>query len=194
MTSEPTPFLWLCGASGVGKSSVGWELLRQVTSAGIKSAYIDLDQISFARPAPEEDPENDQLKARNLAVMWPNYRDAGARCLIVSGIVTDPDVVPMTRAAVLGTALTVCRLRAGDEQLRARIFRRGYGGGPPLPGDELPGRSDEWLAGAADDSIREAGEMDRAGLGDFVVDTDDLTISAVAAAVRARAGDWPALR
>jgi hypothetical protein len=43
---------------------------------GVKAAYIDLDQISFARPAPVDDPENDVLKACNLSVLWPNYRAA----------------------------------------------------------------------------------------------------------------------
>ena len=193
MTTDPAPFLWLCGPSGVGKSSVGWQLYLHVIGSGVKAAYVDLDQISFARPAPPDDPENDALKAHNLSAMWPNYRDAGARCLLTSGIVLSPDVIAATAAAVPGTTLIVCRLRARHETIRERMFRRGRGYGPPLAGDELVGRPAAWLVEAADDSIREAEIMEKLDLGDFVVDTDDLSIASVAAAVRARAGDWPGL-
>jgi predicted ABC-type ATPase len=191
VSDGPAPFVWLCGPSGVGKSSVGWELYCQVIASGIKAAYVDMDQISFARPAPSDDPENDALKARDLAVMWPKYRAAGARCLLTSGIVLDPNVITMTAAAVSGTRLIVCRLRARPDMIRERVFRRGRGGGPPLPGDELMGRSEVRLAEAAEDSIREADIMEGYGLGDITVDTDDLSITAVAVTIRARAGDWP---
>jgi hypothetical protein len=192
--TESVPFLWLCGASGVGKSSVGWELFCQLNDAGVKSAYFDFDQIGFCRPAPDDDPENHRVKARNLAVMWPNFRAAGARCLVVSGIVNSHKAIRMHADAVPGLALTVCRLRVGHQELRKRIFQRGSGAGPPVPGDELRGQSVEWLSAAADDSIREADEMDRDGIGDLCVDTDGRPIAEVARLVRAHAGGWPGLR
>lgn len=87
MNGGAVPFLWLCGASGVGKSSVGWELSRQVTAAGVKTAYIDFDQVGFCLPSPAHDPDNHRVKAINLGAMWPNLRAAGARCLVASGVV-----------------------------------------------------------------------------------------------------------
>jgi hypothetical protein len=125
--------------------------------------------------------------------MWPNYRDAGARCLVTSGLVLSPEVIATTAAGVPDTALVVCRLRARPDTIRERMFRRARGYGPPLAGDELVGRSAAVLSEAADDSIREAEIMQRLDLGDFVIDTDDLSIAAVASAVLAHAGDWPGL-
>ena len=193
MTSEPMPFLWLCGASGVGKSSVGFEIFCQVRADGLKAAYVDFDQIGFCRPAPDDDPNNHRIKAQNLAVMWANFRSAGAQCLVASGIVESDKAIRMHSDAMADTALTVCRLRAGDEQLRQRIFLRGRGGGPAIPGDELKGKSLEWLAAAADDSIREAAEMERDGIGDLCADTDSRSVEEVARLVRVLAGDWPRL-
>jgi adenylylsulfate kinase-like enzyme len=50
--SSAIPFLWICGLSGVGKSSVGWEVFTQVRAAGVKAAYLDSYQIGFCRPEP----------------------------------------------------------------------------------------------------------------------------------------------
>lgn len=33
--------LWLCGPSGVGKSSVGWEMFTQLSRMGVKAGFVD---------------------------------------------------------------------------------------------------------------------------------------------------------
>jgi hypothetical protein len=137
--TEVLPFLWVCGPSGVGKSSVGWEIFRQRIEEGRPSAYLDFDQIGFCRPAPADDADNVQMSTSNLAVMWPGYRASGARCLVASGIVHTEAEIRSRAAAVPDLAATVCRLRVARDELRRRIMLRGAGGGPPLPGDELKG-------------------------------------------------------
>jgi predicted ABC-type ATPase len=174
------PFVWVCGPSGVGKSTIGWEVYRQLVGTGATAAYVDLDQIGFCRPAPSDDPENHRMSALNLAAVWPNYRVGGADSLVASGIVHSREQIRMHASAVPDTTMTVCRLRASHETLRARILRRGAGGGPPLPGDEVRGQMRQWLEHAADDSIREAVEMDRNELGDLCLDTDGMSIDEVA--------------
>jgi hypothetical protein len=185
---ERFPFLWVCGPSGVGKSSVGWEVFRQLFTEGTKAAYLDFDQVGFCRPAPAADPDNVGMSTSNLAVMWPNYRSRGAQCLVTSGIVHRTDEIQARADAVPDLAMTVCRLRASHDELRRRILLRGAGGGPPLPGDEIRGRSAGWLSQAADESIEEADEMERNELGDICIDTDHLAIDEVARLVRASAG------
>jgi hypothetical protein len=191
VSSGPAPFLWICGASGAGKSSVGWEIFGQVRAAGVQAAYVDFDQIGFCLPAREDDPDTHRIKALNLGAMWPNFRSAGARCLISSGFVNTRDVIRMYAGAVPGTALTVCRLRAGNDELTKRIFLRGQGGGPPIPGDELTGQPAGWLARFAAESVRDAADLERDGIGDLCVDTDGRSIAEVARLVRAAAGGWP---
>lgn len=76
------PILWLCGATGVGKSTVGFVVYQKVLRAGLRTAYIDVDQLGFFGPPPP----NDRLKARNLAAVWETYREVGAQRLVVVGL------------------------------------------------------------------------------------------------------------
>jgi hypothetical protein len=71
------PFVWICGPSGVGKSSVGWEVFTQVRAAGVTAAYLDTDQVGFCRPEPRADPDHYGLRWRNVAALWPNFLEAG---------------------------------------------------------------------------------------------------------------------
>ncbi|MEO6086717.1 MAG: hypothetical protein ABIQ18_26745 [Umezawaea sp.] len=171
MTRDPVPFLWLCGPSGVGKSSVGYALFDQLGKAGTATAYVDLDQLGLCYPAPADDPDNNRLKARNLGEVWAGFRAAGAQCLVVSGLVDDAEEVRRHADLVPGTALTVCRLRVGDDELRGRIARRGS------------------LLHLTEGNVRNAAELDRSDFADLVVDTAGVSIAEVVA--RVRAADWP---
>lgn len=186
MTTDARVLL-LCGPSGVGKSTVGYEIFRQLVVEGVKSAYLDLDQVGLCRPAPIDDPDNVGMSAQNLASVWPNFSSRGARCLVTSGIVHTHQQIHSYTAAVPDSSFTVCRLRAARDTLRERILLRGGGGGPPLPGDELRYQSTEALIRAAEHSADEADAMDAVGLGDFCVDTDLLALAEVVRLVRARA-------
>ena len=193
VSTAPAPVLWLCGPTGVGKSTVGYDLFTQVRAGGVKAAYVDLGQIGFLRPAPADDPGNHRLKAANLAAMWPTFREHGARCLVVSGPVDDHDVVDRYRKALSAAELTLCLLTAQHEQLTERILRRGRGGGPPIPGDELRGQPEDALRRAADRAAHDAEALTRAGFADLTVPTDALPSAEVAALVRSRANNWPSL-
>ena len=48
MSATDGPVLWLCGVTGVGKSTVGYAVYRRAVSAGLMAAYVDLDQIGFS--------------------------------------------------------------------------------------------------------------------------------------------------
>jgi hypothetical protein len=187
------PLLWLCGPPAVGKSTVGWDIFTQVAQAGIVAAYVDLAQIGFCRPPAPEDPGNHRLTARNLGAMWPVFAAAGARCLVISGGVPDPDTVQRYADALPATVLTLCRLRAGTGELTDRVLRRGRGAAVVLPGDELNGQPPAALHRFAQQAAREAAELDRARLGGLCVDTDGRAPQEIAGLVRAIAGDWPSL-
>jgi hypothetical protein len=188
MSRSGLPLLWICGPSGVGKSSVGWELFTQIRATGIKAGYIDSDQMGFCRPEPAGDPRNDRLRSRNLGAMLSNFRDAGARCMVASGLLETPAAVEMFRAAVPDARFVVCRLRAQPATLRERIFLRGSGGGPQLPGDQaLTGASAARLLEVVEHSVAVAAAMERDEIGDFSVDTDDRSIREVAGSIVQRA-------
>jgi hypothetical protein len=156
----------------------------------VVTGFIDAAQVGFRRPAPPGDPGNHALRARNIAAMWPGFRDAGARCLVVVGEIPDQDTLDRYAAALPAMRLTVCRLRAGPGELAERVFRRGRGGGPPIPGDELAGLPPAALRRAAAEVARTGAELDRAGLGDVCVDTDRRSPAETADLVFAATG-WP---
>jgi molybdopterin-guanine dinucleotide biosynthesis protein len=186
--SSGPPVLWLCGPRGVGKSTVGWEIFMRIVQSGVKAAYLGLEQIGFCRPPSDDDPDNHHLTAANLKAMWDTFQSEGARCLIMTGGVPDRDTVRICANALPDSAMTLCRLCAGPERLRERIVRRGRGGGPRIPGDELLGRPTEFLHRVAADAAREADELDRVQLGDLSIDTDHRTVERVAQLVLAQTG------
>ena len=176
----------------MGKSAVGYEIFMQVYRSGIKAGFLDFDQVGLCYPAPADDPVNHRVKAQNLAAVWPTYRAAGARCLIAVGSVTSRETVLLYAGKVPGTDLTLCRLRATPERLTERVFRRGLGRGPVVPGPP-PTASKQRLAAMAADAIREAAEMDAADFADLCIDTDEQKVTRVAQQIRARTGGWPRL-
>jgi len=193
VNTHPGPVLWLCGATGVGKSAVGFHLFMQVMRAGIAAAYVDLEQVGFLRPAPTDDPDNHRVKARNVAAMWHTFRASGARCLIIVGPVDHRDAVRTYADALPAGSLTLVRLHAGPDQLTERILLRGQGGGWPAPGDPLRGQPTATLHRIADQAVANADELERAAIDDVRVDTDGRTIEEVAELVCAQANGWPDL-
>lgn len=177
--SDPVPVLLLCGPAAVGKSTVGYQVFTQLRQQA-KAAYVDLAQIGFSHPAPAGDPDNHRLKAANLAAMWPGFRDAGAHSLVVTGRVSDAAAIQTYLDAFPAMELTVCRLHACAATLTERIMRRGSGGGPAIPGDELRGMPEDVLRRAAELAAREADRLHDANLGDFWVGTDGRSVQEVA--------------
>jgi hypothetical protein len=184
------PFLLVCDPRGVGKSSVGWQVFFDVMQSGVTSAYVDLDQVSWFRPAPEDDPDNHRVKVRNLAKLWSVYEHAGARCLVATGDVRHREVMDAYAAAVPSLAMDVCQLHAGASTLGERLLARGRGGGP-LPADELRGQSVAMLSRLAAEAAASAHDPEREAIGDVHVVTDHRTVEEVAIVVREELGGWP---
>ncbi|MEV0390132.1 adenylyl-sulfate kinase [Nonomuraea sp. NPDC050643] len=183
----PGPVLWVSGATAAGKSTVGYELFRQVCQSGVRAAYADVKQIAALRPAAGDG----ALKMRNLAAVWAGYRAEGARCLIVSGEADSDDTVRAYAELLPGAAPAVCRLHAGPAALAERVAARGRGGGPAIPGDELRGLGAADLDRVTERAVREAEALDRAGAGRWRVGTDGRSVEEIVAEIRERIGDWP---
>jgi adenylylsulfate kinase-like enzyme len=171
--ADRIPVLWLCGPPGVGKSTVGWETFAQLTGAGIEVGYVDIDQLGICYPERASDPGRHRMKAQNLGAVVANYRAAGAKCVIVSGVV-DPgrglraDLAPLA-------ALTVCRLRVGRDELKQRFLGRG---GQP---------------GMLEEVLSDADAMDASDFADVCVDISGLAVAEATRLVRERIGAWPRL-
>ena len=184
--SGTAPVLWFAGATASGKSTIAYEIFREVFRSGTPAAYVDVKQIGVLRPIGDDL----RLKARNLAAVWAGYREAGAECLIVSGEADSDDTIRRYAELLPKAPLTVCRLHAGPATLAERVARRGRGEGPALPGDEMNNRDMGALRRIAE---RAAAEALTGGEG-LRIDTDGLQVHEVVALVRDRIGDWPTTR
>lgn len=187
-TAADGQILWLCGVTGVGKSTIGFEVYLKTLRSGLAGAYVDLDQIGFCSPAPPDDPRNHRLKARILPALWRTFRAAGAQCLTVVGPAEDQTAVERYIEALPAATVTVCRLHAGRDELTRRIRSRGQGGSWSQPGDPLNGRPAAYLLDVADQAATEAEALERSGLGDLRVGTDGQTAQEVAEAILAHVG------
>ncbi|MEU7576958.1 hypothetical protein AB0B50_05050 [Streptomyces sp. NPDC041068] len=74
--------LLIGGRSGVGKSSVGWEVAAQLRAADVGHAMIEGDLLDAVHPTPPGDPDRSGITVRNLAAIWANYTELGCRRLV----------------------------------------------------------------------------------------------------------------
>ncbi|MFI6173786.1 AAA family ATPase [Nocardia sp. NPDC051052] len=122
---RPVSVLWLTGAPGVGKSTVGWALYGLAQAQHRLVAYIDIDQLGLIAPAPVGDPDYHQLETTNLVEVLGTFRRHGAEQVIVSGVV-DPHhgISPYLRDTT-DFEFTLIRLRCTREELQSRYLARG---------------------------------------------------------------------
>jgi hypothetical protein len=112
---------------------------------------------------------------RNASAVVGNYRAAGARCVIVNGIVGP--AFGVQRDLIEAEAVMACRLRAD----RGEVVRR-------LAGRDHHGRS---TPGADRQALAECDRMDVGGFADVCVDTTGVPAAEAARLVRDGCRDWP---
>jgi predicted ABC-type ATPase len=185
--------LLLCGPTGVGKSTIGFQLYLRCLGAGHTAGYLDLDQIGFLSPSPDDDPRHHELKARNLAGIWPTYHAAGASHLVLAGPVDSQAALRAYAAALPAAQITVCRLHSGPAELRRRIMTRGQGGSWPQPGDPLRGQPVSYLSRVADQTAADAQVLEHTALDALRIDTTERTAGEAADLIATMTG-WPGPR
>lgn len=123
MSAEDCRALLLSGAVGVGKTTVAEAIGAELEARGVPGAVIDLDGIRRGWPAPPGDRFNNRIEKANLRDLARNYREAGAQVLVAAGVIEERAARAGYEDAV-GCALTVVRLTAPRELVRARLHRR----------------------------------------------------------------------
>jgi hypothetical protein len=117
--------LFLGGRSGVGKSSVGFELHAQLSNSHVQHGLIEGDNLDLAYPPPWED----RLAERNLAAIWANYRELGYRKLIYTNTASVfPEAITDLVGAMGGNPRVIAvLLTCTDATARERLGRREIG-------------------------------------------------------------------
>lgn len=78
MESKPIKVLLIAGRSGVGKTTVSYEVSEQLRTHDVAHALIDGDNLDAVYPRSE----GSALTEANLAAIWQNYRALGHHRLI----------------------------------------------------------------------------------------------------------------
>jgi hypothetical protein len=171
------PAVLLTGAPGVGKTAVASEMGELLLRAGARHAVIDLDALSHANPPCPDGTFNSPLVARNLAAIWPNYRDHGVDRLVLARIIGGEEEVLAYRHAVPEADMTICRIIAPAATVADRLTSR------------EPGVKRDFLLRVTSGLDERISDL---GLEDFTVDNDGgRTLTEVALEVLRRLG-WPA--
>ncbi|TDD55989.1 AAA family ATPase [Saccharopolyspora elongata] len=167
--------VFINGTVGAGKSTLAEAIGEIEVRAGLPHALIDLDHIRQCWPSPADDPFNHALELRNLRDLAANYRRAGARHLIVAGVIEQRSAVARYQAALGSTPILLVRLVVEPAVARDRLQRR--------HSDDEPG-----LRWHLDRTTELAGIIDAAGLDDLVLDSSHEPPAVLAEKVRTAAG------
>lgn len=119
--------LVISGPAGVGKSSVAFEVSRQLQLAGTAHALIDTDELDHIYPVPDDLPA---ITERNLAAIWGSFTERGTRRLILVGVYLDrPSELEWIARAVPHARFTLVRLTSSEDTLFERVRLREIGTG-----------------------------------------------------------------
>jgi hypothetical protein len=166
------PTLLLTGTVGSGKTVVAIEIGHLLEQQGKSAAVVDLDWLGWL-PMRSSAVTANELIARNLAAIWPNLREAGMRYAVLARAILGRDGLEGLRAAAPDAGLVVVRLTASPSTIERRLRKRDSG------------RELEEHLGESTEMSR---VLDRAGLEDVAVASDDRSPGEVAREVLQRVG------
>ncbi len=122
MTSD-SEVLFLGGRSGVGKTSVGYELHAQLAATDIRHCLIEGDNLDQAHPPPAVH----GLAEQNLTAMWHNYRRIGYRRLIYTNTASVRFIDDLVAAMGDRPQVTAVLLTSTDDTAHQRLRGREIG-------------------------------------------------------------------
>jgi hypothetical protein len=127
MREEHVDVLLIGGRSGVGKSTVGWEVCVQLEAADVAHCYIEGDFLGQVFPAPAGDPDRAKIAEDNLTAIWRNFSARGYRRLVFTNTVSVIYAEDIVRALDAPTSVVRVLLTASDEATNRRLAGREIG-------------------------------------------------------------------
>lgn len=167
------PVVVITGPVGVGKTTTAGALGELLIEQEVTHTFVDMDALTATFPRPPDDRFNERLGFRNLADVARNGREIGSTRLIVAGVVESRDGKERYREAIPDAEVTVVRLLAPIERIRARSAARhstGMGSEAGLAWEQ--DRAEELIA-----------IMDAADAADVCIDTSERSPEEVASEI-----------
>jgi hypothetical protein len=163
--------LIITGAMGAGKTSVLGEASDILALRHIAHAAIDLDALGLAHlPSAAS---NDGVMYRNLQSVCKNYASLGVSRLLLARAMEDRAELELCRDVISATNTVVCRLTASIEAMQQRVKMR-----------ESGVSQRKYVARVA----KLNAILDRARLEDFIVTSENRSLTEVALEMLVNAG------
>lgn len=179
MTNDGDYAIFLNGSYGAGKSSTLEHIGDLLADAGQPFSLMDVDWYHRSWPPADFDKGNKIIEAQNMAYVWANYKTAGPRQLVVSGVIASQEELDRYSQALQLTVRPV-RLVASVDVTDARLRGRYT--------DIQSGKLD-WHASRHQDL---SDRLAKADLDETTIDTDTMRPIEVATAVLKHYGYQPA--
>ncbi|GAB3925433.1 hypothetical protein GCM10011575_05740 [Microlunatus endophyticus] len=162
--------IFLNGSYGVGKSATLDHIADLLADAGHPFSLMDVDWYHRSWPPADPDRGNKIIEAKNMAVVWANYKSAGPRRLVISGVIAGREDLERYNDALELTVRPV-RLVASPAITETRLMGR-Y--------TETQSAKYDWHAQR---HLELSERLAAADLDEVIIDTDKLRPSEVATAV-----------
>ncbi len=159
------PLVLVTGPVGVGKSTVADALSDCLSKQGLAHWLMDLDRLTDIAPRAPGDPYAGGPLRASVRAVWRVMRSAGARAAVFPRVLESSAEAADLAREIPGAELWMVRLRASKPVLTERIAGRERG---------------ESLRWHTERAQHLAALMDRANLGDLIIDTDGKTPEAIA--------------
>ncbi|MBI2515245.1 adenylyl-sulfate kinase [Candidatus Wolfebacteria bacterium] len=157
--------LVISGAVGAGKTSAANAISEILSEQSIPNAVIDLDNLRSSFPRPADDPHHMALGYKNLASVWQNYKEVGVTHVIIPSVIEERSDRDSIAAAIPEADIQIVRLKTPVAILHERLKNR------------ETGISLNWHLERA---VELEKQLERDRIEDFVVDTENKSIKAVA--------------
>ena len=174
------------GARATGCSTIGFGLARASWSAGVRTGFADVDQLSFCRTVTRPSLRDLGLGLNNVVTLRTVFAAHGAERFVVNGHPRDARQLDVLRHDHINTL--VVRLRASPDSIKRHIRSRlGGDGAARLIGDDLAGATPQHQDEVRLAALQEQALMDEANVGDLVLDVDGISVDELVAAIAAEA-------
>jgi len=171
MASSPgtTGVVVITGPRASGTSTVAFGLATDRWRAGLRTGFVDLQQIGFIAGGAHTDLAEPALAIHQLAAMHSLMAARGAELLVVSGHL-DARTHDALRDALPSAPVDVVRLRADKATIEAHVRGRVRGSEARLAGDDLLGASSTHQADVVATALGQQELLDAAAAEDLVLD------------------------
>lgn len=112
------------GTVGAGKTTTIEVLSRRLTTAGVRNAAIDADELRLFFPRPQDDPFGTAVGLANLADVAARYLAIGISVLLIADVIEDEAGRSALARAVAPATLQVVRLDIAPDRLEKRLRSR----------------------------------------------------------------------